>query len=365
MPIKDNDISEQLQNNVKEAINTKTPLFICGGRSKEFYGNPVDAKPLEVSPHTGVISYEPTELCITVRAGTRLKDIEALLAEHQQILPFEPPTYSDNTTIGGAIAAGISGPRRAYTGSARDAILGVQMINGEGEIVTFGGQVMKNVAGYDLSRLMVRSLGTLGVLLNVSIRLLPKPSHDLTLSFSASQEQALLYFQDLRVRQYPVTGSVWYEDQVSLRVSASEKIIESTRKKIAAQDIVESLTENDTNDTFWQDIRDHKHAFFNQNDKPLWRFSLPPASEMLSRIDDNLLIEWGGAQRWAHSRTPANIIHSIAHSRRGFATSFRYGEPGTAKFPALETTVLELHKRLKTKMDPHNIFNPNRMYEGL
>jgi len=337
-------------------------LFIQGGKSKLFYGNRVDAKILDVSKHTGVIDYEPSELCITVRAGTRLSDLEALLANKQQILPFEPPHYSDSTsdtaTIGGAVATGIAGPRRAYTGSVRDAILGVQIINGEGEIVNFGGQVMKNVAGYDLSRLMVRSQGTLGVILNVSLRLLPKPEADLTLAFEASQQQALDYFKEIRTQQHPISASCWHDGQAYIRLSASEAILNNCKQTIQGQ-------EQEDSETFWKQIRDHQHPFFKNNDKPLWRFSLPPAAEKFARIDSEPLLEWGGAQRWVKSNAPANIIHCIAESRKGYATLFKSDIPGVPHFPVLEQNLLKLHKSVKHKMDPHGIFNPNRIYQGL
>ena len=364
MPIKDNDISASLQSQVKQAIASKTPLAIHGGNSKAFYGNPVDAKPLNVSAHSGVVSYEPSELCITVRAGTRLTDIENLLAEHHQILPFEPPHYfdmkqtADRSTIGGAIATGISGPRRAYSGSVRDAILGVQIINGDGEIVNFGGQVMKNVAGYDLSRLMVRSQGTLGVILNVSLRLLPKPAHDLTLSFDATQEQALASFQTLQTELLPITATCWYNNQAYIRLSGTKDTLQTCKQKINGAELTDA-------DDFWQGVRDHRHLFFGRNDKPLWRFSLPPSSDKFVRIDSDQFIEWGGAQRWVHSNAPANIIHSIASSHQGFATLFRGGLPETPRFPILEPNLLQLHKSLKNKMDPNHIFNPNRLYQGL
>ncbi len=356
--IKDNDISSNLQQQVKQAIASRTALAIHAGNSKQFYGNSVDGTPLDVSQHTGIINYEPTELCITVRAGTKLHEIESLLAEHQQILPFEPPMYTDNATIGGAIATGISGPRRAYTGSVRDAILGVQMINGEGEIVNFGGQVMKNVAGYDLSRLMVRSQGTLGVLLNVSIRLLPKPAKDVTLGFDSSAEDALKFFQDLRIQQLPVTASAWHDERVYLRLSASEKILESCQKKL-------QLDPLNNNDNLWQDIRDHKHAFFNSLDKPLWRLSMPLATDNIPSIDDNQFIEWNGAQRWVSSNTPANIIESLASKHGGHATLFRSNTLDAPKFSTLDPVLLKIHKQLKNKMDPQRIFNPNRIYQGL
>lgn len=355
-----NDLSENLQQQVKEAIASCTPLFIHGGKSKEFYGNTVEATPLDISQHTGVVSYEPTELCITVSAGTKLIDIEKLLSDHQQVLPFEPPLYTNDATIGGAIATGISGPRRAYTGSVRDAILGVQMINGEGEIVNFGGQVMKNVAGYDLSRLMVRSQGTLGVILNVSLRLLPKPAQDITLSFDAPAEQALSYFQDLRTQQLPITATAWHDNQVYLRLSASQATLDACQEKLH----IEKL---DTNN-LWQDIRDHKHNFFKSFDRPLWRISLPLASENLSTIDAQQFIEWNGAQRWLSSNAPSNIIQSLIAKHGGHATLFKSNTIKTsdaAVFPTLDPILLKIHKQLKTKMDPHEIFNPNRIYQGL
>lgn len=359
MSIKDNDVSIALQNQVQDAISKKLPLYIHGGNSKLFYGNKVDAAPLDVSKHTGVVSYEPTELCITVRSGTRLTDIEKILADKQQILPFEPPQYSPDATIGGAIAAGISGPRRAYTGSVRDAILGVKIINGNGEIVNFGGQVMKNVAGYDLSRLMVRSQGTLGVILEASIRLLPKPVKDITLSFEAAQDEALKFFRESRIKQLPITASTWFNDQVYLRLSGSESSLERNQQKL------ETEFSATISDDIWDEIRDHNHHFFGRKDKPLWRLSLPPATPQISKIDDNQLIEWGGAQRWVNSNAPTNIIQNIASSNGGYATLFSGDLPDTPCFPVLEGPLLQLHKQLKNKMDPHGIFNPNRIYTGL
>ena len=398
MNIKDNDISSQLQQQVQSAIGDKKPLCIQGGKSKLFFGNRFDAQLLDLSKHTGIISYEPTELCITVRAGTKLSELEERLSENSQILPFEPPHYlytddsgatHDTATIGGAIATGISGPRRAYTGSARDAILGVEIINGDGEIVSFGGQVMKNVAGYDLSRLMVRSQGTLGVLLSVSIKLLPKPANDITLSFNASQDEALAFFQTLRIEQLPVTASVWYDNQISLRLSASEAILKTSHVRLdkLLNDKFPTLSpvKVDTqSSTFWQEIRDHTHPFFTQTDKPIWRLSLPPATKSISQIDDatsqqmgsqqtgdlksiepSQLIEWGGAQRWIRSRTPANIIQSTAQSHGGYASLFYNKGLDDETFPTLEPALFKIHQQLKNKMDPHHIFNPNKMYQGL
>jgi len=359
--ISNNDISEELKNSVQDAISLKSPLYIHGGNSKLFYGNIVNAKPLDISKHTGVISYDPTELCITVRAGTLLSDIERLLDSENQILPFEPPQYSPNATIGGAIASGISGPRRAYTGSVRDAILGVKIINGEAEIVSFGGQVMKNVAGYDLSRMMVRSQGTLGVILEVSIRLLPKPKGEISVCFDAKQDIALNYFQSSRIEQLPITASAWFNNQGYLRLSGSEQSLASKLKTLKSNLNVSPI-ENSAE--FWTDIRDHKHHFFGRDDKPLWRLSLPPASEEMAQIGDNQFVEWGGAQRWVNTNTPANIIQSSVSSRNGYATLFKGDIPEVSCFPKLNKDLIKFHKQLKHNMDPQGIFNPGRMYLG-
>ena len=360
---KDNDISLALQNSVKDAISNNSSLYVHGGNSKLFFGNTVvNATPLDVSKHTGVISYDPTELCITVRAGTLLSDIEEILNTENQILPFEPPQYSTKSTIGGALATGISGPRRSYTGSVRDAILGVKIINGEGEIVSFGGQVMKNVAGYDLSRMMVRSQGTLGIILEVSIRLLPKPKNEITISIEGPQSFALDYFQSIRAQHLPVTASAWFDNQAFIRLSGSQKSIDYHQKKLTNEMKAKTI-ENSTQ--FWSDIRDHKHQFFRLTDKPLWRFSLPPSSEEIKQINDNQFIEWGGAQRWVKTNTPANIVNNSAKSRKGYATIFQGNNPEIPCFPKLDENLMKLHKQLKRNMDPHGIFNPGRIYSSL
>ena len=373
--ITQNDITTELQKQVKQAISNKTPLYIQGGNSKRFYGQAVDentdTQTLDVSSHTGIINYDPTELCATVQAGTKLSDLKALLAKNNQMLAFEPPHYpnginnQDTATIGGAIATGIAGPRRAYTGSVRDAILGVKIINGDGEVASFGGEVMKNVAGYDLSRMMVRSQGTLGVILSVSVRVIPKPEHNMTLTFDASQTEALRYFQELRKTNLPITATAWLNDQASIRVSASKQVLKSCKNKIKGDEVTDARE-------FWQGLRDHTHDFFNKN-RPLWRFSLPPASPSVIPLDDAQLLEWDGAQRWIHSNTPTNIIQDIAKSHNGYATLFNSNSQIETHtnltkmdiFPTLEPALFTLHQSLKKQMDPQGIFNPNRIYRGL
>jgi len=360
------DISTKLQQQVQSSIDLHSPLLIRGSNSKSFYGRyTVDTSNiLNVSNHTGIIDYDPTELAITVRAGTRLQDLERLLADNQQILAFEPPQFSEDSTIGGAIAAGISGPRRAFSGSVRDAILGVGMINGEGNIVQFGGQVMKNVAGYDMSRLMVRSMGTLGVILSVSLRVMPKPTRDITFVFEASQDESLVFCQKWRSQHLPISATCWYRGKVYLRLSGSAITLKAAQHKLS-QTIVFELLDNDA--AFWLSIRNQTHPFFTGISKPLWRLSLPINTPVIARFEGDLLTEWGGAQRWVSNNAPANIIRAVVERQRGYATLFNGQKhlPEVPPFPVLAPALLVLHKRLKRKLDPHNIFNPGRLYRDL
>lgn len=354
-----NNVRSQLHEQVKTALSEATPLKICGGDSKAFYGNPINAQQvLDIKPYAGIVSYEPTELCITVRAGTRLKDLEEELSKHQQMLPFEPPLFTDSATIGGAVAAGLSGPRRPYTGAVRDAILGTAVINGFGEIVNFGGQVMKNVAGYDVSRLMTGSQGTLGPILEVSLRLIPKPEKDITYQLPMTQQEALDYFTTLRQSRLPVTASCYIDNQVHIRLSGSEKQLINLIKNHDLQPL-------DNGDIFWQSIRNQSHPFFEKNNKPLWRLSTPPAAPAHQQPENHLMLEWGGAIRWITSNSPPNIIQDMAKKAEGGAILFRGDVAGACTFPKPEPALFKLQQHLKRQLDPKGIFNPNRLYEGL
>ncbi len=348
-----------LQEQVKSSLADKTPLAIQGGNSKAFYGNPVNAERLlDVSSHSGIVEYAPCELCLTVCAGTRIVDIDAALAENQQMLPFEPPVYNENATIGGAIAAGLSGPRRAYSGSVRDAVLGVKIINGKGEIISFGGQVMKNVAGYDVTRLMTGSFGTLGVILEVSLKVLPKPALEATLIQPFSHEDSIQHFTSLRKTGLPISASCYYDNQVYLRLSGSEAYISDLYKK-------KGWGTPSENNNFWQSIRNHTHDFFQQTNKPLWRLSVASVSPASAQLGADSLIEWGGSLRWAAKNTPTNIVKSIAEKKSGHAVLFRGNIPEVQTFPKPEPALFMLHQKLKRKLDPQGIFNPDRLYLGL
>ncbi len=364
--IAERDISALLQQQVQSSIDLRSPLLIRGGDSKSFYGRaPVETSNiLEMKNHTGIINYDPTELVVTVRAGTRLLDLELLLEKNQQILSFEPPVFNQQSTIGGVVAAGISGPRRAFSGSIRDTILGVEMINGDGKIVKFGGEVMKNVAGYDMSRLMVRSMGTLGVILNVSLRVMPKPEKEISLILDATQGEGLAYCKQWRTQHLPLSATSWYRGKLYARLSGSEITIEAALQKLSQQMSFE-LLEDDV--FFWRSIRNQQHAFFNKISKPLWRLSLPINTPVIARFEGDLLLEAGGTQRWMSNNAPENIIRAVVGRHAGYATIFNGQQhlPEVPPFPVLAPELHKLQKNLKRKLDPQNIFNPGRLYRDI
>jgi len=351
------DKSLDIQHEVQRAFDDRSPLTIKGAGSKDFYGNPTaDHTTLETSAHTGVTSYEPTELVITARCGTPLEDIESVLDENNQVLPFEPPHFANTSTLGGVIASGLSGPSRPYTGSVRDALLGVQCINGKGEILSFGGQVIKNVAGYDVSRLMAGSLGTLSVLLEMSLRVIPKPEREQTLVLEQDADSALQTLNNLSNQALPVSASSYHDEQLRIRLSGNEAAVNHAAK-IIGDDGEQSASD------FWEGLRNHTLDFF-ADSRPLWRLSLPPATPLLNFEDDSI-IDWGGAQRWLKSDVSAETIRAVCDTHGGHATLYNPGASGIDAFQSLSPSVLALHKRLKHSFDPHGILNPGRMYKDV
>jgi glycolate oxidase FAD binding subunit len=366
-------LETELIEQVKQAASRRTPLCIFGGGSKAFYGRACAGERLEVSGHRGIVAYEPTELVITARAGTPLAEIEAALAANNQMLPFEPPHFSEHATFGGMVAAGLSGPRRPWGGSVRDAVLGVKLLNGRGEVLRLGGQVMKNVAGYDVSRLMVGALGTLGVLLEMSVKVLPRPACERTLVFEnvgrksrqapsaewASQlpaEGAIepLFRPTNTAPQMPITASLELNGRLYLRLSASTRCVEMA---------ADSLGGESADPAIWAAARDQTLPFF-QTDLPLWRISLPPAAPALNLPGDEL-IEWSGAQRWLASDHAAQTIRQRVNALGGHATLFRNHAGSGDIFQPLPPAMLALQQRIKHALDPLGIFNPGRLYEGL
>lgn len=371
------DHEQQLVEQVRRAAEAGSPLAIRGGNSKAFYGRAVTGESLDLSGHGGVVSYEPTELVITARAGTPLAEIEALLAEKDQMLPFEPPHFGALApspspqgggepratslprgervaTFGGMLAAGLSGPRRPWGGAVRDAVLGVKLLNGRGEVLKFGGQVMKNVAGYDLSRLMAGSLGTLAVILEASVRVLPKPAVQITLVQEANEDQAAGRLVAWGRKPLPLSASLYHDGRLWVRLSGAEQGVAAARAVIGGEE---------ADGDIWRQTRDQTLPFF-QGDAPLWRVSLPTAAQALD-LSGATLSEWGGALRWLRSDLSAGAIRRRAAALGGHAILFR-GHDGVCEvFHPLPPAMLLLHKRLKAAFDPRGIFNPGRMYAEL
>ena len=354
--MQDQDLTLALQAQVQQAVESRTPLHIIGGNSKAFYGAPTSATTkLKLSAHQGIITYEPSELVVTVRSGTPLKKLKQALAKQGQMLAFEPPSFSDTATIGGTIACGFSGPRRPYTGSARDFVLGCTMLNGKGERLRFGGQVMKNVAGFDVSRLMVGALGQLGVLLDVSLRVMPMPEAEICLCHPlASYNKALELMQRWQGQAWPISAMAYYDTQLQIRLSGADAALQSAAKQMGG-DI------DKDGGQFWQNLREHQLDFFKDTDN-LWRISIAPATAMPD-IPGNWLLDWGGAQRWLISSAPAEQIHAITQAQGGHAICFRGGEK--TDWQSLESGLISLHKRVKQAFDPYQLLNPHRFSSEL
>ncbi len=361
-----NDIASIIQQQVREAYNSASPLSIQSNNTKAFYGNVTEGTPLITSQHRGIISYEPTELVLTARAGTPLDEIEQLLDKNNQQLAFEPPFFKtgdkDNedetrcATLGGTIACGFSGPARADKGAARDFVLGCEIINGKGEQMKFGGEVMKNVAGYDVSRLVCGSLGTLAVVLNVSLKVLPKPETETSLGFVLSQQQAMQKLQQWKSLPYPITASCYYNGTLTIRLCGNQQAVKATYKKIGGEKIQNSTA-------FWQSIREQQHDFF-ITDKPIWRISVSPAAKLNIDMDKNTgsLSEWHGALHWVKTNTPGNILRQHVEQLGGHAIVFRNATAQEQIFHPLPDTLFRIHRNIKHAFDPKNILNRNKMY---
>ena len=347
-------IIEQFSHTVSEAGRTQRPLRIHGSGSKSFYGRPVQGDALDMTPYRGIVSYEPTELVLTARAGTPLAEIEAALAAQRQMLPFEPPHFGTGATLGGCIATGLSGPRRAYAGAVRDYVLGVRMMDGKGEDLRFGGQVIKNVAGYDVSRLMAGSLGTLGLLLEVSLKILPLPAEELTLRFNMAQREALDMMNRWAAQPLSLSATCHHDGELSVRLSGATAAIKSVRQKLGGEIVADATS-------FWHSVREQRHPFFHAGET-LWRLSLPSTAAAIS-VPGRQLVEWGGALRWLAGDASPATIRAAASALGGEATLFRSPQPIAEPFHPLPAPLLVIHQRLKQSFDPHGIFNPGRMYQ--
>jgi len=348
------DLGQLLSDQIRAAFTDLQPLVIRGNNSKAFYGNTITGQDLDVTGHTGIISYEPSELVLTARAGTKLSEIKEVLAQHGQMLAFEPPSFGD-ATLGGTIACNLSGPRRPYAGAARDFVLGCRIINGKGEILKFGAEVMKNVAGYDVSRLMTGAMGTLGVLLDISLKVLPIQQQRSSLRIEIDAKQALNLFSDWRQKPLPITAACHDGNALTVRLAGSTSALSAAKNKIGGEQLAYSTD-------FWQQVREHEHDFF-KDERPLWRLSIPSASNI--NIEGDQFIDWGGAQRWLLSKQDAKDIRSIVENAGGHASLFRGNKSDIECFHPLQKNMLTIQQLLKKAFDPQQILNPGKMYNTL
>jgi glycolate oxidase FAD binding subunit len=352
--VTDNDNTKEIQENIRAAAATGTALFVHGGNTKAFYGRAIAGKSLDVRAHRGIVSYEPTELVVSARAGTPLTELEAALDERGQILPFEPPHFGEAATLGGAVSCGLSGPARPYAGSVRDFVLGVVCVNGQGERLSFGGQVMKNVAGYDVSRLMAGAMGTLGVLLEISLKVLPRPGHELTLALEMDASTAIATMNGWAAQPLPISATCYEGQRLRVRLSGSDSGVRFARKKIGGEEIPHG-------NAFWSKLREQQLPFFKH--EPLWRLSVPAATPAPNN-DEPWLLDWGGAQRWLMSERDARTIREDAAAAGGHAVLFRGGDRSGEVFHPLAPALETIHRRLKEAFDPKGILNPGRLYRA-
>lgn len=344
----DFDASEALLEQVKQARENATPLRIQGGNTKAFLGREVAGEILDTRAHRGIVSYDPTELVISVRAGTPLSELFAALDAAGQMLPCEPPSFGEGATVGGMIAAGLSGPRRPWSGSVRDFVLGTRVISGLGTHLRFGGEVMKNVAGYDLSRLMVGSYGCLGVLTEVSLKVLPKPRQCLSIRLDIDCARALANLAQWGQQPLPISAASHDGERLYLRFEGGEGSVAAAHQRLGGEPM---------DSGYWADLNEQRLDFFNEG-LPLWRLSLPNNLGPLD-LPGEQLIDWGGAQRWLKSA--AENIQSLALELGGHATCFSHGISDTP-FQPLAPALLRYHRQLKAQLDPQGLFNPGRMY---
>jgi glycolate oxidase FAD binding subunit len=347
------DDSRLLLEQVNQALQNATPLRIQGSNSKAFLGRVTAGEILDTRSHRGIVSYDPTELVITARCGTPLAELSQVLDAAQQMLACEPPSFGDGATVGGMIACGLSGPRRPWSGSVRDFVLGTRVITGHGKHLRFGGEVMKNVAGYDLSRLMAGSYGTLGVITEVSLKVLPKPRQALSISLEMDSDRALLCLGQWGQQPLPISAACHDGQCLHLRLEGGEGSVAAAHDRLGGELLDAS---------YWADLNEQRLSFFDE-DQPLWRLSLPNNTPKLS-LPGRQLIDWGGAQRWLKSDAEAAFIRQVVDEIGGHVTCYSHGL-SDSPFQPLPGALMRLHQSLKQQLDPRGIFNPGRLYAEL
>ena len=348
---------ESIIETVSAAQEAKKPVFIRGGNTKHgLLGRQCDAQTLSVSAHQGIIDLQPSELVLTVRSGTTLKEIEQALAPLGLELPFEPPHFGEAATIGGTLACNLSGPARPWRGSIRDAVLGVQLVNGKAELLNFGGKVMKNVAGYDVSRLQAGALGTLGVISEISLKLLPRAESTCTLVFEMSSADAIHTMNQRAAQPKPLTGAFWVDGHLYLRLAGAAAAVSQTASYWGGEQTTEAKN-------IWADLNEMALPFFSRSEQ-LWRVSLKPTAPHDDQFGEQL-IDWGGAQRWMRGQHDRAELERYASDAGGHVTLFRGGDRRGEVRHTLDKTQQLLQTRLKNSFDPDGILNPGRLYSWM
>ena len=357
---------DALVDQVRSAAAERRQLCIRGGGTKDFYGEAAVGEVLDTRTLSGTAEHEPTELVVTAPAGLALAELEAQLAEHGQCLAFEPPRFGAGGTVGGMVASGLSGPSRATAGSVRDHVLGLVLLGGSGELMRFGGRVIKNVAGYDVSRVVAGSLGILGVIVEVSLKVLPKAQGEATLRFDLPPGEALDRLHAWGTRPLPLDASAWWNGNLVVRLRGSAAALREAGAELGG-DVIDPAAAV----PFWHGLRDHDDPFFvaaqeavRHQDATLWRLSLPATAPLLGLAGDEL-IEWHGAQRWLVTSLPAGGVRAAAAAVGGHATAFRSADKSAGVFTPLAPPLQAIHERMKLAFDPHRVFNAGRLYPGL
>jgi len=349
------DCTGLLVDRVRQAYEERQPLAIAGSGSKGFLGRECEGQPLSVADHAGVVAYEPTELVLTARAGTTLRQIDAVLRESRQVLGSDPPTFGGRATIGGTLAANLSGPARPWSGSLRDHVLGVRLINGRGEHLGFGGRVMKNVAGYDVSRLMAGSYGVLGVMTEVTVRVHARAEQTTTRSRALDAGEALAAMTRLAAVHRPLAGLAWDGHRLYVRFAGNAPAVGAAAREFGG--------ETAADESFWTSLREQTHGFFSGT-APLWRFSVPPAAEP-ALPEAEWLFDWGGAERWLRGDYEFARLEDLARKMGGHVSLFRGGDRTRDVQQTLDAVQQRIHRALKASFDPAGILNPGRLYSWL
>jgi glycolate dehydrogenase FAD-binding subunit len=350
-----NDVLAAWRDRIREAASARTPLRLVGGGTKDFYGYELVGERFDTVAYAGIVDYDPTEMVITARCGTPLADVERALAEAGQMLGFEPPRFGGEATLGGCIAAGLAGPRRPYAGAVRDLLLGVRLLDGRGEDLSFGGRVMKNVAGFDVSRALAGSLGTLGIIAEASLKCLPLPKVEASRAFELPADAAIRRMNEWGGRPLPLSATCYCEGRLYARLSGAEKAVAAAVQAVGG-------TPLDDAGAFWDSLREQRHAFFS-GDAALWRLSVRTTAPFTD-LGGAQLIEWGGGLRWlkTNGESKPETLRTWTREQSGHATLFRGADKSSGAFQRPSAPIMAIQRELKAAFDPAGIFNCRRMY---